>query len=318
MRKKLLSLALALVMCLGLPTVAMAALGGSGSSGSTDLPSTAFSSIVSQEVANFYESVEDMTYQMTMYTVDPGTVISSPENIWIYPCEYVNNTYTRLALVAGFSYENSVTITSEQAGYWYVSREYYDEATGFHVEDCLLRVTGDAPILSFADVASDAYYADAVKWAAYMRIANGTGNGNFSPNQTCTNAQILTFIWRAEGKPEPTIANPFTNAIPDAYAKAAVWAYEKGMVSGTTFDADKPCTRAMAVTYLWQIEGSPDYSEYKTIDFSDVSASASYAKAVLWAVGWITNGTSDTTFSPEDTCTRGQIMTFLDRCKNSQ
>ena len=317
MRKKLLSLALALVMCLGLAVPAMAVFGDTTSGDSTDLPSTAFSSIVSQEVANFYESVEDMTYQMTMYTVDPGTVISSPEGIGMSPCEYANGTLARVFPDGiGFSYENIVTITSEQAGYWYVARTYYDESTGNHHESCLLRVSGDTPVFSFTDVASDAYYADAIKWAAFMGIANGTGNGNFSPNQTCTNAQILTFIWRAEGKPEPTIANPFTNAIPDAYAKAAVWAYEKGMVSGTTFDADKPCTRAMAVTYLWQIAGCPEWASQS--DFSDVSASASYAKAVDWAVGWITNGTSDTTFSPEDTCTRGQIMTFLDRYKNSQ
>ena len=143
-------------------------------------------------------------------------------------------------------------------------------------------------------------------------ITTGTGNNKFSPNQDCTNAQILTFIWRAYGKPEPTIDNPFTNSIPDGYKKAAVWAHEKGMVSGTTFDTDKPCTRAMAMTYLWQAAGSPTAP---AASFTDVSADAAYASAVAWAVEQkITTGTgTGTTFSPDDVCSRGQIMTFLHR-----
>ncbi len=126
---------------------------------------------------------------------------------------------------------------------------------------------------------------------------------------------------------EPAIANPFTNSIPDAYTKAAIWAYEKGMVSGTTFDADKPCTRAMTVTYLWIDNGSPKNemlaeggaevpyaSSALASKFTDVPAAASYREAVAWAIEWgITNGTSETTFSPDQTCTRGQIVTFIFR-----
>ena len=167
-------------------------------------------------------------------------------------------------------------------------------------------------IPAFSDVAGNAYYAIPVAWAVAKEITTGTGNNKFSPNQDCTNAQILTFIWRAYGKPEPTIDNPFTNSIPDGYKKAAVWAHEKGMVSGTTFDTDKPCTRAMAMTYLWQAAGSPTAP---AASFTDVSADAAYASAVAWAVEQkITTGTgTGTTFSPDDVCSRGQIMTFLHR-----
>ncbi len=163
---------------------------------------------------------------------------------------------------------------------------------------------------AFSDVAPDAYYAAPVAWAVQKEITAGTGDNKFSPAQNCTNAQILTFIWRAYGKPEPTVENPFTNSIPDGYAKAAVWASEKGMVSGTTFDVDKPCTRAMAMTYLWQAAGSPETEP--TGKFTDVDASASYAQAVAWAVAnGITKGATDTTFAPESICQRGQIAVFL-------
>lgn len=171
--------------------------------------------------------------------------------------------------------------------------------------------TPDAPSApSFTDVAPDAYYAAPVAWAVQKEITAGTGDNKFSPAQNCTNAQILTFIWRAYGKPEPTVENPFTNAIPDGYAKAAIWASEKGMVSGTTFDVDKPCTRAMAMTYLWQAAGSPETEP--TGKFTDVAASDPYAQAVAWAVAnGITKGATDTTFAPESICQRGQIAVFL-------
>ncbi len=163
---------------------------------------------------------------------------------------------------------------------------------------------------SFTDVPADAYFAAPVAWAVKNGITSGTGDNKFSPNQNCTNAQILTFIWRAYGEPEPTVENPFTNSIPDGYAKAAVWASEKGMVSGTTFDVDKPCTRAMAMTYLWQAADSPETEP--TGKFTDVAASDPYAQAVAWAVAnGITKGATDTTFAPESICQRGQIAVFL-------
>ena len=129
---------------------------------------------------------------------------------------------------------------------------------------------------------------------------------------TCTTAQILTFLWRANGSPAPTINNPFTNVVNDAYyASAAVWAYEKGLVSGSSFEGDTPCTRSATVTYLWKLAEKP---VVVAADFNDVAADAEYAQAVAWAVQQgITAGTSATTFSPDVTCTRGQIVTFLYR-----
>ena len=147
-------------------------------------------------------------------------------------------------------------------------------------------------------------------WAVENEITTGTSDTAFSPKQDCTNAQILTFLWRACGKPEPTIDNPFTNKISDTYLQAAVWAYEKGMVSGDTFDASELCTRAMAMTYIWQSAGSPAPGEAAA--FTDVPADAAYAQAVAWAVEQdVTTGTSQTEFSPDGVCSRGQIVTFL-------
>lgn len=154
------------------------------------------------------------------------------------------------------------------------------------------------PNTGFIDVADNAFYAEPVKWAVGKGITNGTGVYTFSPNETCTKAQILTFIWRASGEPEPIRTNPFRDVQPsDYYYKAAIWAYEKGMVTGSSFVGNGYCTRGMAVTYLWNIAGSPAIAP--TNQFSDVSAGSSYAQAVAWAVSsGITNGTGANTFSP--------------------
>lgn len=167
-------------------------------------------------------------------------------------------------------------------------------------------------VAGFSDVFANAYYADAVKWAVEKQITNGTVANKFSPDVTCTTAQILTFLWRANGSPDPTIANPFTDVTSDDYyADAAIWAYEKNLVSGTSFNGDTPCTRSATVTYLWKLAGSPSAA---TASFDDVDMDAEYAQAVSWAVQeGITNGTGTTTFSPDGICSRGQIVTFLYR-----
>ena len=167
--------------------------------------------------------------------------------------------------------------------------------------------------MKFADVTADAYYADAVKWAVQNEITSGTSDTTFSPDDTCTRAQILTFMWRAAGKPKAEIENPFTDVNEgDYYYDAAVWAAECGMVDGDIFVAVTPCTRSSTVTYMWKSNGKPEIGEIS--NFNDVDASAEYAKAVAWAVEEeVTGGTSDTTFSPDDICSRGQIVTFLYR-----
>lgn len=159
----------------------------------------------------------------------------------------------------------------------------------------------------FSDVQPTAYYCDSVKWAVAQGITSGTSATTFSPEQTCTRAQILTFLWRAAGSPEPKGTAPFSDVGSNAYyAKAAAWAAEHGMVTGNRFAADTPCTRLEAVEYMWRYGGSlssPDAG------FDDVKS-----PAVDWAVNkGVTNGTGAITFSPEQTCTRAQIVTFLYR-----
>ena len=132
---------------------------------------------------------------------------------------------------------------------------------------------------------------------------------------TCTQAQILTFLWRAAGSPEPAGSNDFSNAAVTAgqyYYEAMLWAYENGVVDDPDLDPDAPCTRSDVVTYLWKLDGSPEAESEST--FTDVSSAAPYAAAVHWAVkDAITAGTSATTFTPAATCTRGEIVTFLYR-----
>ena len=167
--------------------------------------------------------------------------------------------------------------------------------------------------LKFHDVKDTDYFAAAVKWAVARNITAGTSDTTFSPEDTCTRAQILTFLWRAVGSPKSTAANPFNDvSANDYYYDAALWAYEKGMVSGSRFAGSTPCTRASTVEYLWKNAGSPDAAV--SGDFSDVADNADYSKAVSWAVqNQVTAGTSETTFSPDMICSRGQIVTFLNR-----
>ena len=165
----------------------------------------------------------------------------------------------------------------------------------------------------FVDIKSSDYFADAVLWAVERSITSGTSKTTFSPNATCSKAQILTFLWHANGSPEPTAANPFIDIKTSNYFyKAALWAAEKGLVSGSTFGANTDCTRAMTVEYLWKAAGSPTPSA--NASFTDIPTNADYAQAVAWAVeNKITSGTGGGNFSPNATCTRGQIVTFLYR-----
>lgn len=164
----------------------------------------------------------------------------------------------------------------------------------------------------FTDVQKGDYCADAVLWAVEQEVTSGTGPSTFSPERTCTTAEILTFLWRASGSPEINGSTPFADVdAGDYYAQAAAWAYDEGLVSGRIFGGDTPCTRAATVTYLWKLAGQP-YAP--GADFSDVPGSADYAQAVAWAVKEnITSGTGNGAFSPDVICTRGQIVTFLYR-----
>lgn len=167
----------------------------------------------------------------------------------------------------------------------------------------------------FYDVPNNAYFYEAVKWAVENGITSGTSATTFSPNASCTRAQMVTFLWRANGSPKATGTNPFTDVSADAYYYDAVlWAAEKGITSGTTattFSPDAVLTRGQTVTFLWRTNGSPAISGGS---FADVDASAYYANAVAWAMSeGITSGTGGNNFSPEAPCTRAQIVTFMYR-----
>lgn len=163
----------------------------------------------------------------------------------------------------------------------------------------------------FADVAPGSYYADAVQWAVERGITSGTSETAFSPDQTCTQAQILTFLWRAAGSPEAEAPVSSPEAPTGAYyEKAALWGRWTGLLEGDVFQPAAPCTRAMAVELMWRAAGCPAAAEPAA--FADLPDSGDTAAAVAWAVEQgITSGTSATTFSPDQTCTRAQIVTFL-------
>ena len=175
----------------------------------------------------------------------------------------------------------------------------------------------ETPENPFVDVKKDDYYYDAVIWAVGKGIAKGVTDTTFQPNASCTRAEMVTFLYRAAGSPEPTNkVNPFTDVAEDSYYyKAVLWAVEKGIAKGTsetTFSPNDTCTRGQAVAFLYRYANSPAVSGSNS--FADVSETAYYYNATLWAVsGKVTEGTSATTFSPNDLCTRGQIVTFLYR-----
>lgn len=178
--------------------------------------------------------------------------------------------------------------------------------------------------MNFIDVKTTDYFYNSVKWAVNKGVTTGTSSTTFSPYNPCKRAEIVTFLWRAAGSPEPTITrNPFkdVNAVThSSYYKAILWASQKGIAAGTsttTFSPDQVCTRAQIVTFLYRYAGKP--SGYYSNPFKDVGATseASYYNAILWAVGkGITTGTSATTFSPYASCNRAEAVTFLYRYTN--
>lgn len=168
---------------------------------------------------------------------------------------------------------------------------------------------------SFADVPANAYFADAVKWAVDKDVTNGLTDTMFGPYESCTRTQIVTFLWRAAGSPEPKTASSFTDVPASAYyAKAVAWAIENGITNGmteTTFAPNATCTRGQSVTFLYRaLKGTASGST----NFTDVKSDAFYTDAINWAVANnVTNGTSNTMFSPNADCTRAEIVTFLYR-----
>ena len=182
----------------------------------------------------------------------------------------------------------------------------------------VIEKTEDKPANPFVDVAENKFYSESVLWAVENGITNGTTATTFEPGDDCTRGQIVTFLWRAAGEPEPKgTQNPFTDLNEKAfYYKAVLWAVENGITKGTTattFEPGKECTRGQVVTFLHRFAGQPEAAD-QNHPFTDAKENAYYYDAMLWAVeNNITNGFSATTFNPSGTCTRGQIVTFLFR-----
>ena len=178
----------------------------------------------------------------------------------------------------------------------------------------------DDPPLEFTDVKSGDYFANAVMWAIINDVTRGTSKTEFSPGAGCTRGQVVTFLWRAAGKPDPVSeANQFSDVKEeDYYYKAVLWAAENDITKGTSdtsFSPSEVCTRGQIVTFLWRTAGMPESTEIEN-PFEDVKDTDYYYKSVLWAVEkGITKGTDENAFSPSETCTRGQVVTFLFRNK---
>lgn len=237
------------------------------------------------------------------YELQPGTTVTAPEGIDFYMVlSYSILTGNGGGGEVAEDARRSVTVEEDKI---YEFRTDADTCINFRVE----------PVNPFTDVAEDAYYYAPALWAAKNGVTTGTSATTFSPEQTCTRGEIITLLWRFSGSPEPGSTGSAYGDVADPdtyYYKACQWAAEQGMAKGNTFAPNDLCTRAMAVEFLWYANQCPRSDTGS--DFADVPVGASYADAVTWAVDrGVTQGTGEGTFSPDLTCTRGQIVTFLFR-----
>ena len=199
-----------------------------------------------------------------------------------------------------------------EKGYVRFNCNYYDIVEG-KTDTSKPATTTASTVSGFKDVTTDKYYAESVEWAVDENITKGVTATAFRPDNTCSQAQILTFIWRSQGSPKVDTVAPIVeskNITPANYYYDAVnWGYANGMIDGS-FNANSPCARSLAMQYLYQMAGSPAVTGDGSMQ--DVPESARYHDAVYWAIQQgITNGTTGTTFAPSNTCTRAQIVTFL-------
>ena len=265
------------------------------------------------EPSYYSGSSSDPTYSVTVDKTENGSVTVSPKSaskgdtvtVTVKP----DSGYVLETLTVTDKNGNELTLKDKGDGkYTFTMPAGKVEVKATFMED-------NSMLNFFYDVPNGAYFYEAVKWAVKNGITTGVGNDLFAPEQPCTRAQIVTFLWRAAGSPEPKTASSFTDVPANAYyAKAVAWAVENGITNGmteTTFAPDATCTRGQSVTFLYRaLKGTASGST----NFTDVASDAFYADAVNWAVANnVTNGTSNTTFSPNADCTRAEIVTFLYR-----
>ena len=265
------------------------------------------------EPSYYSGSSSDPTYSVTVDKTENGSVTVSPKSaskgstvtITVKP----DSGYVLETLTVTDKNGNELKLTDKGNG------KYTFTMPGSKVEVKATFMEDNSVLNFFYDVPNGAYFYEAVKWAVKDGITTGVGNDLFAPEQPCTRAQIVTFLWRAAGSPEPKTASSFTDVPVSAYyAKAVAWAVENGITNGMTatmFAPDATCTRGQSVTFLYRaLKGTASGSA----NFTDVKSDAFYADAINWAVANnVTNGTSNTTFSPNADCTRAEIVTFLYR-----
>ena len=248
-------------------------------------------------------------------SVKNGSVTVTPKNaskgdrvtITVKP----DSGYVLETLTAADSKGNEIQLTDKGDG------KYTFTMPGSKVE-IKANFAKEAETSPFSDVSTDAYYYDAVKWAQEKGITTGTGNDLFAPGKVCTRSQIVTFLWRAAGAPEPKSASSFSDVSASSYyAKAVAWAIENGITTGVgndLFAPDATCSRAQAVTFLARALNAKAAS---AAEFSDVPTDSYFADAVAWAAAnGVTEGIGGGLFAPDNDCTRGQIVTFLFRAYN--
>ena len=265
------------------------------------------------EPSYYSGSSSDPTYSVTVDKTENGSVTVSPKSaskgdtvtVTVKP----DSGYVLETLTVTDKNGNELTLKDKGDGkYTFTMPTGKVEVKATFMED-------NSMLNFFYDVPNGAYFYEAVKWAVDKGITNGLSDTMFGPYESCTRAQIVTFLWRAAGSPEPKTASSFTDVPASAYyAKAVAWAIENGITNGmteTTFAPNATCTRGQSVTFLYRaLKGTASGST----NFTDVKSDAFYTDAINWAVANnVTNGTSNTTFSPNADCTRAEIVTFLYR-----
>ena len=255
------------------------------------------------------------TYTVTVDSGKNGTVSVSPKSA-------SKGTTVTITVKPDSGYElDDLTVTDKNGNEVKLTKKsdtqytFTMPASKVTVEASFAKIE-EQPEIAFVDVSTSAYYYDAVAWAVENGVTSGTSATTFSPDAACTRAQAVTFLWRAAGSPAPkSSVSPFTDVPATAYYyNAVLWAVEQGITVGTsatTFSPDATCTRGQIVTFLFRAVGT---TTNENDPFVDVADGAYYADAVKWAVAEsVTAGTSATTFSPDASCTRAQIVTFLYR-----